>query len=92
MNLKIFYRDKSYDHITKNNTLLKIRELGCGKKKRPGSIGVDYSDRDNADAIHDLNVFPYTFESDSVDQVYLDNALEHLDKPMRVMEEVHRIT
>jgi ubiquinone/menaquinone biosynthesis C-methylase UbiE len=75
-----------------NNTPLKILDLGCGKKKRPGSIGVDYSDRHNADIIHDLNVFPYPFESDSIDQVYLDNVLEHLDKPMRVMEEVHRIT
>ncbi len=71
---------------------LKIVDLGCGKKKRPGAIGVDYSDRHNADVIHDLNVFPYPFESDSIDQVYLDNVLEHLDKPMQVMEEVHRIT
>ena len=71
---------------------LKILDLGCGKKKRIGSIGVDYSDRHNADVIHDLNVFPYPFESDSIDRIYLDNVLEHLDKPMRVMEEVHRIT
>lgn len=78
--------------IQKNNTPLKILDLGCGKKKRPGSIGVDYSDRHNADVIHDLNIFPYLFESDSIDQIYLDNVLEHLDKPMRVMEEVHRIT
>jgi SAM-dependent methyltransferase len=70
----------------------KILDLGCGKKKRPGSIGVDYSDRHNADIIHDLNVFPYPFESNSIDQVYLDNVLEHLDKPMRVMEEIHRIS
>lgn len=71
---------------------LKILDLGCGKKKRDGAIGVDYSDQHNADIIHDLNVFPYPFESDSIDQVYLDNVLEHLDKPIRVMEEVHRIT
>ena len=70
----------------------KILDLGCGKKKRPGTIGVDYSDRHDADVIHDLNVFPYPFESDSIDKVYLDNVLEHLDEPMRVMNEVHRIT
>lgn len=70
----------------------KILDLGCGKKKRSGAIGVDYSDRHDADVIHDLNAFPYPFESDSIDQVYLDNVLEHLDEPMRVMEEVHRIT
>lgn len=74
------------------NNQPKILDLGCGKKKRPGAIGVDYSDRHNADIIHDLNIFPYPFESDSFDEVYLDNVLEHLDKPMRVMEEVHRIS
>ena len=37
--------------LQKNNTPLKILDLGCGKKKRTGSIGVDYSDRHNADVI-----------------------------------------
>lgn len=69
----------------------KILDLGCGKKKRQGSIGVDYSDRHDADIIHDLNVFPYPFADNSIDQVYLDNVLEHLDDPMAVMAEVHRI-
>lgn len=68
-----------------------ILDLGCGKKKREGSIGVDFSDRHDADVIHDLNVFPYPFENASVDQVYLDNVLEHLDEPVRVMEEIYRI-
>jgi SAM-dependent methyltransferase len=70
---------------------LKILDLGCGKKKRPGAVGVDCANHHNADVIHDLNVFPYPFESNSIDQVYLDNILEHLDKPIQVMEEVHRI-
>lgn len=70
---------------------LKILDLGCGKKKRPGAIGVDYSDRHNADVIHNLNVFPYPFKDDEFDEIYIDNVLEHLDDPMRVMEEVHRI-
>lgn len=70
---------------------MKILDLGCGKKKRANSIGVDYSDRHNADVIHDLNIFPYPFDSSSIDEVYMDNVLEHLDEPMRVMAEVHRI-
>jgi len=70
---------------------MKVLDLGCGKKKRLGTIGVDHSDRHNADIIHDLNVFPYPFENDSIDKVYLDNVLEHLNDPMRVMEEIHRI-
>ncbi|MEI6756600.1 MAG: methyltransferase domain-containing protein [Chlorobium sp.] len=73
------------------NTPCKILDLGCGKKKRPGAIGVDYSDRHNADVIHDLNSFPYPFKENEFDEIYLDNVLEHLDNPMRVMEEAHRI-
>ena len=38
-----------------------------------------------------MNYFPYPFESGSVDRVYIDNCLEHLDSPMSVMEEIHRI-
>jgi SAM-dependent methyltransferase len=69
----------------------KILDLGCGKKKRPGAIGVDYSDRHSADVIHDLNVFPYPFADNECDVIYLDNVLEHLDHPMQVLQEVHRI-
>jgi len=71
----------------------KVRlDLGCGKKKRAGSIGVDWSDRHDADVIHDLNVFPYPFADNEIDEIFLDNVLEHLDDPMRVMQEIHRIS
>lgn len=69
----------------------KVLDLGCGKKKRAGSIGVDYSTRYDADIVHDLNIFPYPFEDNEFDEIYLDNVLEHLDHPIQVMEEVHRI-
>ena len=68
-----------------------VLDLGCGKKKRPGAIGVDYSSRHDADVIHNLDVFPYPFESNSVDEVFLDNVLEHLLSPIDVMQELHRI-
>lgn len=70
----------------------KILDLGCGKKKRAGSIGVDWSDRHDADVIHDLNVFPYPFADEEIDEIFLDNVLEHLDDPMRVMQEIYRIS
>lgn len=69
----------------------KILDLGCGKKKYPGAIGVDWSERHNADVIHDLNKFPYPFDDVMFDEIYIDNTLEHLDDVVRVMEEVHRI-
>ena len=57
------------------NSSLKILDLGCGKKKRPGSVGVDHLDRHAADVIHDLNVFPYPFPDNECDVIYLDNVL-----------------
>ena len=68
-----------------------ILELGCGNKKRPGAIGVDFNDRTAADIIHNLDNFPYPFEDGSFDEIYIDNTLAHLCDVMRVMEEVHRI-
>ena len=66
-------------------------DLGCGNKKRPGTIGVDYNARVDGDISHDLNEFPYPFEENTIDKIYIDNCLEHLDSPMNVMEEIHRI-
>lgn len=68
-----------------------ILDLGCGNKKRPGAIGVDFNDRTQADVVHNLNEFPYPFETGTVDEVYLDNCLEHLADVMAVMEEMYRL-
>jgi predicted SAM-dependent methyltransferase len=69
----------------------KILDLGCGNKKRAGTLGVDFNERTEADIIHDLNKFPYPFESQSIDKIYIDNTLEHLERPLSVMEELFRI-
>lgn len=66
----------------------KIIDIGCGKVKLPGSIGIDYN---NGDIHHDLNVFPYPFEDNSFDVVYSRHCLEHLDRPEKVIEELYRI-
>ena len=29
--------------------------------------------------VHDLNVFPYPFESSMFDETYIDNTLEHVE-------------
>tara|TARA_X000001036_G_C20462024_1_gene717874 strand:- start:355 stop:885 length:531 start_codon:yes stop_codon:yes gene_type:complete len=70
----------------------KILDLGCGPfRKYPGAIGVDFNNDCKPDIVHDLNKFPYPFKDNDFDQIYIDNTLEHLDKPMLVMNEVHRI-
>ena len=53
---------------------IKILDLGCGKKKRPGSVGVDINPNSDADIIHDLNVFPYPFENSSFEYCFRSSA------------------
>lgn len=66
-------------------------DLGCGTRKRDGYIGIDINPNSKADVIHDLNIFPYPFNTSCFDEVYADNVIEHLSDVMSVMEELHRI-
>ena len=36
-------------------------------------------------------MFPYPFADYEIDEIFLDYVLEHLDSPLNVMEEIHRI-
>mgnify|MGYP003954879041 CR=1 FL=1 len=68
-----------------------ILDLGCGNKKRKDAVGVDLNASTNPDIVHNLNKFPYPFESSSVDKIIMDNTLEHLQDIIAVMEELYRI-
>jgi len=68
-----------------------VLDLGCGRRKRSGAIGVDVDPACGADVVHDLERFPYPFDDAVADEVYLDNVIEHLDDVVATMTEVHRI-
>ncbi len=69
-----------------------LLDLGCGNHKQPGAVGIDVNPRSAADVIHDLNLFPYPFPDSEFDEIYADNAIEHLDDVIKVLEEIHRIS
>ena len=69
----------------------KILDLGCGKRKTLGAIGVDIGNDTDADVKHNLNLFPYPFSDNEFDFINCDNIMEHLDDVIRVMEELWRI-
>jgi SAM-dependent methyltransferase len=71
---------------------MKILDIGCGMRKKPGAIGLDCNPATQADVIHSLEVFPYPFPDSEFDLVYADNSLEHLDNVIGALEEIHRIT
>ena len=65
--------------------------FGSSGFNKEGYINVDVRTSVSPDVVHDLNVFPYPFEDNSVDHAQMIHALEHLDKPFQVMQELHRI-
>lgn len=66
-------------------------DIGCGRNKAPGSIGIDIVPLDGVDVVHDLNKFPYPFEDNYFDHIRMIHVIEHLGSVVRTMEEVHRI-
>lgn len=70
---------------------MKILDLGCGRKKYAGAVGIDISPKSDADIICDLNKFPYPFDKNEFDLVIYDNIIEHLSDTIKAMEEIYRV-
>lgn len=66
-------------------------DLGCGVKKRPGTIGVDRNPASAADVICDLDRVGLPFADGSFDCVFAIHVVEHVADLMRLMEELHRV-
>ena len=69
-----------------------ILNLGCGKTRIPGSMGVDRVKIENyVDIVHDLDVLPYPFEDNSIDEIHMYHVFEHLHEPLKKIEDLYRI-
>lgn len=71
----------------------KILDIGCGKTKFPGSIGLDFNPKSNADIIVNIEK-GLPFKKNVFDLVYSSHNLEHIDpkKLVFVLEEIWRVT
>ena len=71
--------------------LLKL-DLGCGKSKREGFIGVDTLDFEGVDQVVDLRE-PWPWKSGSVAEVHCSHFIEHLTalERMHFVNELHRV-
>ena len=61
------------------NSIMNILDLGCGEKKVKDAIGLDNVQLPNVDVVHDLLNFPYPFESNSFNKIYLRHVIEHFN-------------
>lgn len=75
--------------LGQNSTKL---NLGCGKFKKDGYVNVDNFAEFKPDVMHDLDVFPYPFADNTFELIEADHVLEHLEKPLHTIRELHRIS
>ncbi len=72
------------------STPLRI-DIGCGKHKEQGTIGVDSFAYPGVDVVADIN-HGLPFPTDTVQEVYAYHVLEHVDNFVFIMEEIWRVT
>lgn len=78
--------------ITHHNLKKPVKlNLGSGGDENAGWINHDQVKNKSVQLVHDLNMFPYPFKTESVDVIYMSHVLEHLDNPLRVLNELHRV-
>jgi SAM-dependent methyltransferase len=65
--------------------------LGCGQYPKEGYLNIDLDPRSKADKVLDLNKVPYDLPSNHFELVEADHVFEHLNEPIQVMSEIHRL-
>jgi len=66
--------------------------LGSGGAPLEGYANVDSNPKAPAvSVVHDLDVYPWPFEDNSVAEILMNHCLEHLTDHNRAMKEIHRI-
>jgi len=68
-----------------------ILDVGCGRNKHPGSIGIDRNRDTDADVICDLDRVPYPFRDNLFDEIRVTHVIEHVADVIATMEELHRL-
>jgi hypothetical protein len=66
-------------------------DIGCGANKRTGFVGVDRCRLAGVDIVADLASFPWPIESDTAEEIILDNVIEHIPDTVAVFNELWRV-
>lgn len=65
--------------------------IGCGNKVLPGYVNIDRVKTAEDVLIVDLETASLPFEDASIEEVYADNVLEHIQNFIPLMNEIHRV-
>lgn len=68
-----------------------ILNLGCGRQPIKNAINIDCDSYEGVDEHADLSIFPWKWEDNSIDGIYMISVLEHLPNSYRAIQECHRI-
>lgn len=67
-------------------------ELGCGpSKRRHHAVGVDVLDVEGVDVVDDALVVLKGLPDGSVESIYSEHFLEHIDDPLQLLQEASRV-
>ena len=64
---------------TKKNGTAKLLNVGCGPYPKPEFINLDYTWNPNIDICWDITRKPYPLESGSLEGIYTEHCLEHIE-------------
>ena len=64
--------------------------FGCGDKREPGFYNVDILDNKGIHKTFDFDVFPYPLEENKFGYILVNQVMEHLMHPDRVLEELYK--
>lgn len=82
----LFHRKFEPTILTRRDVL----DIGCGRKKLTGAIGLDRRAFPGVDVLADLSR-PLPFENCSFDVVHADQVFEHIDNLIGLMYEIFRV-
>ena len=68
-----------------------VLNLGAGKKIFGGCVNHDCRPRPGIDVVHDLNDYPWPWETNTFHKIVAHHVLEHLWDRLKTLEELWRI-
>ena len=75
----------------RESTAHTVLDLGCGRYKLAGTIGIDQSLEVSPDLVCDFVKDPLPFQDASIDGIHARHVMEHIQDIWALMHEIHRV-